>query len=288
MARTKVKVVDGENILYHIIQKHIIDADDADNPSDEIKFLIEQLLLLGGVWFKPKTYAKLPVLLPYVVRHNKCRKKKTLTSKDTRGMANPKGYLTDDNSSIKDIPDSLKIESRIKKMNGAKLGNGFRASHIWLQLRSMPDLHAANYERTNSFIPVLVWLPTQISKLTDREGSYAQRFMQYISGLIYKDVALSNETLNNIWDELTIPEITPVSRIDLAQLNYFEDNIAWLTRRKNKLNDELQSILNILVGDEPIIKKINVGNYIPSLKQMVPAMNIKDKANLKNWIEANL
>ena len=60
--------INGENIVYHIIQKQIIQAYDATNPPREVKFMIEQLLLWGGVWFKPQTYQQIPILLPYAVR----------------------------------------------------------------------------------------------------------------------------------------------------------------------------------------------------------------------------
>ena len=50
----KADTLDGQNIVYHIIQKKIIQAVDVDNPPAEVKFMIEQLLLWGGVWLSPK------------------------------------------------------------------------------------------------------------------------------------------------------------------------------------------------------------------------------------------
>ena len=50
----------------------------------------------------------------------------------------------------------------------------------------------------NSFVPNLVWLPVQISKLTDREGSYAQRFLQAISCQIYKNISLPKELTEHL------------------------------------------------------------------------------------------
>ena len=58
----KRELVNGENIVYHIIQKQIIQTYDATDPPREVKFMIEKLLLWGGVWFKPKTYQQIPVL----------------------------------------------------------------------------------------------------------------------------------------------------------------------------------------------------------------------------------
>lgn len=285
---TKKEEINGENILYHILQKRIIPSSlsDSSEPSDGVKFLIEQLLLGGAIWFKPDTYKEIPVLLPYVVRDAKCRKKNPVTGKDSRGVANIKGLMPDDNSSIKGIPKRLVIESKLSEFNG-KMGNGFVASHIWRTLQGQSIL-ASQWERTNSFIPNLVWLPKQLSKLTDREGSYAQHFVQHVSGLLYRGITMPNTTLNDIWNELKDPGIKPISDIKMDDLNYFEHNIKWIARRKSRLYNELQSILNILNGENPIINKINTSNYIPSLRGISSRMDSQLKEDFRNWIMANI
>ena len=288
LKKKSIEMVDGETILYHILQKQIIQAYDVDNPPTEVKFMIEQLLLWGGVWFKSKTYQQIPVLLPYVVRDASCRKKDPATGKDTRGVANDRGFMPDDNSSIKGIPKSLIIESVFLEMNGKRLGNGYVASHCWRILNNKPDMLASQWERTNSFIPNLVWLPKQLSKLTDREGSYAQRFIQYVSGLLYRNIDLRNPMLTEIWNELKDPGITPVSKVNLNELNYFGNNENWLSRRKDNLLKELQSILNILDGRSPIVETINVSTYVPSLIKVAKTLSPTDKAYLKEWIKANM
>lgn len=85
------KSVDGENILYHILQKQIIQAFDAVNPPDHVKYMIEQLMLWGGVWFRPETCAQIPILLPYVVRDSSCRRKNSSTGRDSWGTSNARG-----------------------------------------------------------------------------------------------------------------------------------------------------------------------------------------------------
>lgn len=285
---TKKEEINGENILYHILQKRIIPSSlsDSSELSDGVKFLIEQLLLGGAIWFKPDTYKEIPVLLPYVVRDANCRKKNPITGKDSRGVANNKGLMPDDNSSIKGIPKTLVIESKLPEFKGI-MGNGFVASHIWRTLQSQSIL-ASQWERTNSFIPNLVWLPKQLSKLTDREGSYAQHFVQHVSGLLYRGVTLSNSTLNDIWNELKDPGITPISDIKIDDLNYFEQNNTWIAGRKSRLYKELQSILNILNGENPIINRINTSNYIPSLRGISSQMDSQLKEDFRNWIMANM
>lgn len=280
--------VNGENILYHILQKQIIEKCDVDNPTNEVKFMIEQLLLYGGVWFKPVTYQKIPVLKPFVIRDASCRNKKPGSPKDSWGEANAEGLLRDDNSLIKNIPTSLKIESRISEMNGKTLGNGFVASHIWINLKNKPEKHACQWERTNSFIPNLVWLPKQLSKLTDRNGSYAQKFIQHVSYLLYRkcSTSLPKQTLDSIWGELEDPGITPVCKFKLSDLNYFEDNPKWLTNRRNQLNKVIDSILGVLSkGVKPNIKP---RAYCSTLPKAVSKMSSADKKALTDWLIDNL
>lgn len=287
MAKSK-KEIDGENILYHILQKQIIDPSEATNPSREVKFMIEQLILWGGIWFSPKIYEEIPVLLPYVIRDPKCRTTKDpITGKDKRGVANDKGLMPDDNSSIKGIPKCFKVISCWNEMNGKTMANGFVASHVWRELVDM-NILASRWECTNSFVPNLVWLPSQISKLTDREGNYAQRFIQHISYKLYREIAIKEPFLEDIWKRLADPGITPISDIDLKKLHYFEYNEKLISRRKENLKKELTSIINILDGQEPIIKKINTGSYVGTLKSVSKSMNSVDKQNLKMWIQSNL
>lgn len=280
------KSVDGENILYHILQKQIIQAFDAVNPPDHVKYMIEQLMLWGGVWFKPETCAQIPIMLPYVVRDSSCRRKNPATGKDSWGMSNARGFLRDDNSLIKSIPRSLKIQSAFSEMNGRTMGNGFVASHIWMSMRTRSG-HACEWECANSFIPNLVWLPKQLSKLTDIDGSYAQQFLKYISGMLYKPKTSSDPVLAPIWKELNVPSIEPISEIDLGKLNYFEHDINWLSSRKSSLVDALQSILDtILFGASKTIRSSS--RYISSLKKVLTSMSNSDRQYLEDWIKCNL
>ena len=282
-AKSSRKPVNGDNILYHILKNQL-------DKSDEAKFLVEQLILQGGVWFKPETYQEIPIFLPYVVRDNSCKKKASYSW----GQANTKGFLKDDNTCIKDyLPSSITIQSKLPQLNGKLLGNGFVASHVWIDLQGKPaTLHACNWECTNSFIPNLVWLPAQLSKLTDRNGSYAQQFIQHISLLLYQSVAINNPNLSpmlpTIWSALQDPGIKPISTINLDDLNYFKHNTAWVAKKKRDLNNELQSILNIIGGELPIVKQIKTSKYAPSLATVVKTMDPTDKAHLGSWITANM
>lgn len=279
----KTNTVDGENIIYHILQKQIIQANDAVNPPDHVKYMIEQLLLWGGIWFRPETFDAIPVMLPYVIRDSSCRKINPITGKHSWGKSNRNGFLRDDNSLVKAIPRSLKIHSAISQMDGRIMGNGFVASHVWIKLQNRPE-HACEWERTNSFVPNLVWLPNQLSKLTDRDGSYAQQFIQHISGLLYRQRTSSNQVLSSIWNELKDPGIKPMSSFDLNDLNYFEHDVQWLNRRKASLVKSLVSILAIVNGGTSATH-ISCSSYAPSLAKAITSMAHSDKACFESWIK---
>lgn len=280
----KVDALDGQNIVYHIIQKKIIQAVDVDNPPAEVKFMIEQLLLWGGVWFSPKAYEQIPVLRPYVIRDSSCRNKDP--KKDTWAQSSSRGLMRDDNTSIKSIPKSLPIISPWKEMNGKTLGNSWVASHVWMSMQTRCE-HACEWERTNSFIPNLVWLPSQLSKLTDRDGSYAQLFLKHISHLLYSKIRIANPMLSGIWSELKDPGITPVTKFTLDDLNFFDSDAGWITDKKVKLQQELQSILDILDAPAVEVKAVYNDRYTSTLRDVSKTMAVSDKENLQDWIKAN-
>ena len=147
--------------------------------------------------------------------------------------------------------------------------------------------HACEWECANSFIPNLVWLPKQLSKLTDIDGSYAQQFLKYISGMLYKPKTSSDPVLASIWKELNVPSIKPISAIDLDKLNYFQHDINWLSSRKSSLADALQSILDTIhFGASKTIRSSS--RYISSLKKVLTSMSNGDRQYLEGWIKRNL
>ena len=161
MAKVRKKV-NGENILYHYIQKNILYTKDI-TPFQ--KQLIEHLIIDLSIWVPFSVYEKMPLLLPFVVRDLSSRKKNKLTGSDEWGTSDEFGYLRDDNSLIKNIFGSCPIHSKhINEYDGSFLGNGFVASHIWREVKGSEKL-ASTIPQTNFFVPNLVWLPKQISKM---------------------------------------------------------------------------------------------------------------------------
>jgi hypothetical protein len=158
----QAREVDGNHILYHFLQKGLLQED-----VWLFQMLTARLVASLGIWFPLRTYAAMPFLAPYAVRDSSCRKDAKTGRPEAWGSPNSTGYFRDDNSLIKNIPSSLPIESRFGEYAGARMGNGFVASHVWRRLTI--DGYASQHSLTNSFIPNLVWLPAQVSKLSDRK-----------------------------------------------------------------------------------------------------------------------
>lgn len=272
------KTVNGENILYHYIQKNILDTDEL---SEFQKQLIEHFIIDLSIWIPTSLFRVNPVLLPFVVRDASCRKKNQETGKHEWGMANKKGFLRDDNSLIKGIFKTCLIQSpEIKQYDNHHLGNGFVACHIWRKIDNTSSL-ASTLPETNSFIPNLVWLPKQISKLTDREKSYAQRLLQSISYQLYHPINDDKYT-KNIWSYLPNPKIE--SRVDFSKLNFFNVTENWIEKRIKKLDNELQDILNT-VNDNPVtLNKVKCSTYLPTLKEQLSAV---EKEKFTTWISCS-
>ena len=274
-------MTNGENIIYHYIQKTLLLEEKPDHFTQE---LLERLIIDLSIWFPSEVYRQIPILLPYVIRDSSCRKKNDETGKDEWGHANEKGFLRDDNSLIKGIIKSFFVDgNRVKEYNNNKLANGFVASHIWRNLNYQTCL-ASTYEKTNSFIPNLVWLPKQISKLTDREGSFAQDLLKNISYNIYCKSG-DSKFKNNIWRKLNNPQLETITSYSISDLNYFRVPEKWIDKRKTELIVEFDKINDVLLTGDVSEKKVKCSSYLPSLKKNIATQN---KQKLINWLEENV
>lgn len=244
------------------------------------KELIKHLLIDLSIWIPSNFYTQLPIILPYVVRDNSCRTK-TSNGHDEWGSANSKGYLRDDNTLLKGIVRSFPIKSaNIPAYDGKKLGTGFVASHIWGKITVDNNyIISSRHHMLNSFVPNLVWLPVQISKLTDREGSFAQRLLQAVSCEIYKNVSLPQE-LQSIWEALVYPKQLPKISVNLRQINYFDVPDDWLIKRTNNLITEIDAIISIDKSGYAKVGKIKSSRYLPTLKQ-IPQ---KQRQEMNEWL----
>jgi hypothetical protein len=259
----KTERVDGQNIVYHYFQKVLL-KEEHQFSLELIKYLIVDL----SIWIPPCLYRRLPILLPFVIRDPSCRKNR-LTGKDEWGEPNQEGFLRDDNSLIKGIVRSFKVSSsRVKSYDGKKLGNGFVASHIWREIEfEGKSMISSRHYMLNSFIPNLVWLPVQISKFTDREGSVAQRLLQAISHLIYQNVDMPKE-ISDLWRNLPFPQEFRNTEIDLRKINYFVVPDNWTSKRVAGLLSEIDLILSTDITHVSEAKKVKSRHYLPMLRQV--------------------
>lgn len=254
----------GEDILYHFFQKQLL----ANNP-EFAKTFIKQAINALSIWIHPDFFQKLPVILPFVVRDPSCRKDKK-TGKDEWGSPNEMGLLRDDNSLFKGIIKSMPVISAGDLYKEITLENGFVAAHIWRQtadtLRN-GELASRN-PWLNTFIPNLVWLPKQIAKMTDREGDFAQQYVQALSRHIYIKCQFKpalHKRVQALWDYLPEPpdfagEIFP----DVSELNFFEPRENIISSRIKKIDQVASGIEKILLGQH-LEKKIIASRYTNGL-----------------------
>ena len=174
-------------------------------------------------------------------------------SKFKRLLARRQQFIERDSS-------QLPIKSpNISVYDGRKVGTGFVASHIRGKVTADGNCFiSSRHHMLNSFVPNLVWLPVQVSKLTDREGSFAQKLLQAISYEIYKDISLPEE-LRCVWETLAPPEDRTKVKIDSKQLNFFSVSDNWLTKRIDSLISEIDIILSVSKTDY-----IKTGNVNPA------------------------
>jgi len=269
------KTIDGDNILYHYFEKNLFSEKNAFN-----RQLLEKMLLDLSIWLPQKFYQKLPIILPYVVRDPSCRKRKT-NEKEEWGSANNEGFLRDDNSLIKGIVDSFRIKSpKIDSYSDFKKGRGFVACHIWRIVKiNNEEIISNRHHLFNSFVPNIVWLPRQIAKLTDREGSDAQRMLQAISYAIYSDISMP-KTVMKLWEYLPFPKEYNKLDVQPKDLNFFQVEDRWLNQRIKGLKSEIERILSIEETDDPKIKKIKCSRYIPSLVKIAK----QNRKTMYEWL----
>jgi hypothetical protein len=215
----------GDTVLYSYLQKELQGED-----LFLFQMITARLVTSLGVWVHPDTYARLPILLPHVVRDASARRSRGGVEAWATPDAN--GFLRDDNTLIKNLVKALDVESRRDSFARRRLGNGWVASHLW---RERSDgTSASRHPRTNSFVPNLVWLPSTISLLSDRGGSFVQQFLQAISRKVYGSVQMDpplEAIVEEAWSALPPPQLPEGALPDVASLNFFAHEPGWVERR---------------------------------------------------------
>lgn len=259
---TKQRLVHGDDLLYRFFLD--LFADDSELAAR----LPTQMLATMGIWLPLDVYHDWPIMLPWVVRDSSCRGNKKKGIPDAWGSPNELGFLRDDNSLIKGLPKSLSVATPERgHLSGARMGNEFVASHIWREVKH--DELASRIPLLNSFVPNLVWLPSQVSKLSDREGSPVQRALQALAWRIYRDAPVAphlHDVVEEAWDLIPEPDDLP----DLPDLNWFEPTKRFFATRQNRL-DSVIGGLERLQADLPLDTKVVSSRYTDGLPGVDPS-----------------
>jgi len=244
MPRREIK---GDDLLYRFFNEVL--------PSHPQLFeKIPRLLVVSmGVWFPKSLYQEMPVLLPWVLRDPECRGRKRkgeVLVPDQWGSPTKQGHLRDDNSLVKGLPKSLRITSRTNSfIHDRHLGNEFVASHIWRQ--NLSGVLASRIPILNTFVPNLVWLPSQVAKLSDREGGPIQTALKEISWSLYRGVPLTEEArqiADRSW--ALLPEPASLQQVLEDEVNWFVTTPRFISTRKSKLTGVIDALERIAVGAE--------------------------------------
>ena len=241
------RVVHGDDLLYEFFQNVIAEESEA--------FAAVPLLMLEtmGVWLPLDVYAKWPILLPFVVRDPDCRSKPSVGRPDAWSSPDDAGYLRDDNSLVKGLPRALEIVApKQRRISGARLGTEFVAAHVWRKVRGTETL-ASRLPELNTFVPNLVWLPGQIAKLTDREGSIVQQTAQALAWSIYRTVPVAAHLVDLVeesWELL--PEPTrAIQPVDTSQLNWFIATPLFMALREQRVRAVIAALRRVRDGLPP-------------------------------------
>lgn len=208
--------IDGNNLMYHYLQKSLQEDD-----TESFQLIVSRLIIRLGIWFPPEVYRILPIALPHVVRDPSCR---GTGDNDQWSSPNEQGYVRDDNTLVKSLVRSFQIGSNtFSQYHNKRLGRGFVAAHVWPKTRS--GAYATRIAITNSFWPNLVWLPSNVAKLTDRKDSFAQMYIQALATKIYRNLDVHDRLqpfVDKAWNLLPDPSCDAAKLPDSDELNYFQ------------------------------------------------------------------
>jgi hypothetical protein len=249
------KRLDGNHILYRYLQGELLSSD-----VWLFQMLAARLIVGLGVWLGRDLYESYPLLRPYAVRDPKCRGNRARGEPDQWGSPNEDGLFRDDNSLIKQMPYSFPIRSPQSRIYAnARIERGYVACHVWRQTRGELGF-ATRQSLTYSFVPNLVWLPREVSKLTDREGSFVQAYVQALSWKLYRQAPVRpalQATVDAAWDLLPEPIGIPTEGLpDAEELNTFVAGEAAMKRWIRDLGIVIDALRDARAGRSPARKVI--------------------------------
>lgn len=98
----------------------------------------------------------------------------------------------------------------------------------------------------NVFVPNLVWLPSQVAKLSDREDEPFQTALKEISWNIFRDVPLNagaEDVARRSWALLPTPR--PIRPLVESEINWFVSTPRFIKTRKSKLASVIHALEQI-------------------------------------------
>lgn len=229
---------------------------------DEFTALTSELLVRLGVWWSAAAFSKLPAITPWCVRDRSCRYDQ---GPESWGAPRSDGYMRDDNSIIKKLPLSTRIESAADHpYQGRKPWRGFTACHIW---RDLPDGTLAGADPwLYSFMPNLIWLPSWLAPLTDRQGSSVQELLQRTSIELFRNVTVPPALevfTEGSWRKLPPPP-SPGPVLPLNRLAFFEPDDKFFARRIVYLDKVVAGCESVL-GTGALNSKLICSRYTAGL-----------------------
>jgi hypothetical protein len=222
--------------------------------------LIESL----GIWWSPEVYANLPMIVPWCIRDRTCRYDQ---GPESWGAPRSDGFLRDDNSIIKKLPLSLLISGPEGSLfDGRKPWRGFTACHIW---RDLPGGEVAGADPwLYSFVPNLIWLPSWIAPLTDRQGGVIQAILQRTSIELFGGVEVRDPLsayTEMAWRKLPVPG--PGVALETQRLQKFEPVPVFFSRRLTYLDNFVSGCDEILNG-RSLTRKLICTRYTAALPEL--------------------
>jgi hypothetical protein len=107
------------------------------------------------------------------------------------------------------------------------------------------------YPLLNTFVPNLVWLPSQIAKLSDIEGGIVQQTLQAVSRRVYGDLHVDSHLkpiVAKAWSML--PQSAVAVDVELSRLNWFVATDRFLATRKARLSSVIHDRYGHLFPDD--------------------------------------
>jgi len=234
---------------------------------NEYGTLLTTLIDKFAVWFPTEVYAKVPVLLPHVMRDNECRKqvcnaghRKTAKgrigeSRDLWSTPSPSGYLRDDNSLIKNLASSLDVAWASPGTSIGARKRNYVACHVW-------PMKTATDPWLNSFIPNLVWLPKPLDVLSDHEGHVVQVVLRARAQAQFD---LSHRTATELWKAL--PRVSPTEGAPLQ--NTFRISPSWIEARVSKI-ERIAKILEMRAAGHLDVPSSGHSHYDLHVAELAP------------------